>query len=291
MSPARESESAPRPGSRSEPNPSPANHDLDRAPDLVDPFLLGDAREEVESPFTSVGLGALAAPLDEDEPPKGWHGSVNFGFTQVKGNTDTQSVNLHADATKEVGGLHRYTGRAHWNYGEVDREISERNAGINLQYDYLAGEKHYYFLTAVGETDSQANLDLRYYGGGGIGYQFKETEDLDYAADAGLVYIKEEYDVPPPADDENDSVALRLAHNLEYRFNENTRFIQFLDLVPAVDDLKDVYGTLDSRLETKLNDSLVASVQYVLGWDNTPAPGSRNKDHRVVVSIGWSFGS
>jgi hypothetical protein len=34
---------------------------------------------------------------------------------------------------------------------------------------------------------------------------------------------------------------------------------------------------------------MIASVAWVMDYDNTPSPGFERVDHRVLLSVGWSF--
>ena len=46
---------------------------------------------------------------------------------------------------------------------------------------------------------------------------------------------------------------------------------------------------VDSRLRCDLSDNLYGQVQWLFDWDNTPAAGAERADHRLLLSVGYSF--
>ena len=222
---------------------------------------------------------------DEDAGAPAWSGSLLVGFTNTSGNTKNRTAALTGDAQRETE-TDRYKVKIFYNKAEQDGERSERNLGADGQYDYLAGERHYYFATVAVEADEQAKLDRRYQAGGGLGYEFYGEEDFTLEGEVGLIYVAEEFDDGT----DSNSVSAILGYDLGYAFNARARLTQDFDAYPATDDFDDVFLRLDTRVESNLTDSMLASAQYVFDWDNTPAAGANRADHRFVLSIGWSFG-
>ena len=227
------------------------------------------------------------APPQDDAAAKtpDWAGSVLLGLTETQGNSENFSASLSADAVRE-GETHRYTIKSFFSYVDQGGEITERKVGASGQYDFLAGEDYYYFATVGAEADDRANLDLRYFAGGGLGYDFYDREKFKLKGEAGLTYFVEEFD----DGSDSDSIAAILGYDLSYFFSEETKLKQSFKAYPPVDEPSDVFLRLDTRLETKLTESMLGSVQYVVDWDNSPAVGAKRDDHRFVISLGWSFG-
>jgi putative salt-induced outer membrane protein YdiY len=232
---------------------------------------------------------ALAGMQDEEAPaeePPGWEGSLNVGLTEAQGNTEKTTASLSFDAKLEQE-MHRYTLKARWYYEKDAGTITERVIKGSGQYDYLAGEKHYFFLTGGAGYDKEANIDLRYFLGGGLGYQFVDDEKAKFSAQAGVSYLVEEYG---SGAGDSDELTLLVGYDFLYVFSEKTQFTQGLRAFPVIDDLDDVFLVLDSKLSTSLTDRMLGSIGHELEWDNTPAAGSKRDDNRIYVSLGWSFG-
>ena len=234
--------------------------------------------------------GAPTAVQDEPAEPElpDWTGSITAGAKYTGGNTETSSVNVQFDAERRDE-MDRWTFKAWWNYGEQkidgDTEITVRNEGGFVKYDYFATEKLYYLGIAGAEADSLAGLDLRWYAGAGLGYQFLESEETSLLAEAALTYFVEEFDDGT----DQESVALRLAYSVSHQLTETTRFEQDLVMFPSLEDIEDFYGKLDTRVQTNLTDSMFAQLQNIIDYDNTPSSGKERLDNQVLLTLGWSF--
>jgi putative salt-induced outer membrane protein YdiY len=237
-------------------------------------------------------LGAVAAQDTAAEVKKEphWNGTVSAGATLTRGNTDTLSAAFLAEAKREAA-HDRYTLKSFWNYSEQtvagSTSITQRNAGLNGQYDYFPGGKWYLLGKAGAETNDRANLHLRYYGGAGAGYQFVKNEKHALAGDGAIVYFKEEFS----DDTEDDKVALNLGYDYDWKISPSAAFGHYVDAFPAIDDFSDVFVKVDNRLTMNLTKSMISTLQYVLDFDHTPATGTKQTDHRVIFTLGWSFGS
>ena len=249
--------------------------------------LLGSASAPEATPAPT--RVALSSFLQDDvaKAPR-WTGSVNVGATFTDGNTETMSAAAGFDAERR-GENDRWTVKSHWNYAQQtvdgDSQITTRNVGASGKYDYFATEKMYYLGNVGAESDTLAGLDLRYYAGGGVGYQFRETEKMKLSGEAGLVYFAEEF-----SDNSDDSyISARGAYTYFNQLTATAVLEQTAEVFPSIQDTEDIYTKLDTRLKLTLTKSMYAQLQHVWDWDNTPAPGAKSSDHRVILGVGWSF--
>ncbi len=214
-----------------------------------------------------------------------WVGSVLLSLVDTRGNTKNQSAALDVNAVL-LQGTNRHTAKAYWLYSDNEGVLTERKAGASWQYDYLAGEDYYYTTSAALETDDRADLDLRYRLGAGFGYDVVKGDATQFSVEAGLNYISESFS----DGSDNSVVAVNLGYDLDYAINDKAKFTQSFDIYPAIDDLKDVYARLESRITHRLSGTMEAAISSVFDWDNTPAAGAERRDHRLMISLGWSFG-
>lgn len=228
----------------------------------------------------------VAHPIEsQEEAQPSWVGSVLLSLIDTRGNTENQSAAIDVNAVLERE-INRYTTKFYWLYSDQEGVLTERKAGASFQYDYLAGEDYYYTASAAIETDERADLDLRYRVGFGVGYDVLKSEKTDFSTELGLNYIQEEFD----DGSDSDAIALNLGYDLEHRLNERTKFVQSFDIYPAIDDFHDVYARVETGISNQLSADMLASISSVFDWDNTPAAGAGRRDHRLVISLGWSFG-
>ena len=256
---------------------------------LLSPVLALAPGGESENPT----LPFLRLQEEAAEPASPWSGDVNFGFLLTEGNSETFTTNFNANAVRE-GERDRWTLGLFANYGEqTTNDVTTKNiadVGGSAKYDYKVNEKLYYYGNGYVKTDDIADLDIRYILGAGAGYTFRDSEELSWSGEAGLSYVAEEYDVDPPLDDSNETVAVRLASTLGYKVSETTRFDQNTELFPSLEDSDDFYSRFDSRLTMSITDTWKGVLQYILEYDDMPAPGAAKADHRLIFTLGWTFG-
>jgi putative salt-induced outer membrane protein YdiY len=232
-------------------------------------------------------------------PPKAdpvWTGSVKLNGLYATGNTDRKAVGFALDASKR-GELDRISFDASWDYAQdkdLDQtsatyrewRLSQRRQGAGLKYDYFLSKKWYALGTARVLGDTLADLDLRFTSGVGLGYTWIEDKETTFLTEAGLSYLNENYRSAQPS---VDYVAIRAAYKLTHQFSPTSRLIHGTEAFPSVENSDDVYLQVKTEVVTSLTESMLASLAHVLDYDNTPATGRERADHRVVLSVGWSF--
>jgi putative salt-induced outer membrane protein YdiY len=260
-------------------------------------------------PLTSPAAGRLARFFAQDEAAEEatekeavWTGSVTLGATFTAGNSDITSAAADAEAVYATAD-YRWSITGYWT--AIDQTINEDDGagtvtqtktkqhreGVRSQFDYFFTEELYAYGMARFDSDSEANLNGRSNFGVGLGYQFYQEEDRSLAGELGVNYIKEDF---VGQDDDAEFVSARAAYNYFYRVNENVDFNQLGEIYPSLEDSDDFTARLTTALQVALSASMFLKIQHILDYDNTPATFSDGEsfeeiDHRVVLTVGWSF--
>ncbi len=239
------------------------------------------------------GLSITIDDLDAINPPEDpvrWTGSLNLGLALTEGNTNRRSAFAAFDAERRTD-LDRMSLKATWDYSE-ERDatrtwnLSQRRTYGELQYDYFISERLYVYANTTALGDTLANIDLRYTVGSGLGYQFYDTEEFALSGEAGVSYISESYRDTTP---DTDTLAARVAYSLRWAITETTIFLQDVQAFPSLEHSDDIFLIKDSRLRTSLTEAMFAQLQWVMDYDNTPAPGRDRIDNRWLLTAGWAF--
>lgn len=263
--------------------------------------LKTDTGEVIERRITGIRDRQLvlaegpALPLEHlaaiNPPPVKWSGSLSVGAAYLTGNTERRMVNSDFNAERRTDG-DRTTAGGYWNYSEdkdqatKDWRLSERKAGANLKYDYFLSKRSYLFATTSVETDTLADIQLRFTAGAGYGYQFVERPDFKLGAELGASYVSEDYRSSTPT---SEYVAVRAAYKLEKKITDRLTFKQVVEVYPSLEESEDVFVKSDSRLIANLTDSMIAQLKVTYDWDNTPATGRERSDLGAFLSVGWTF--
>ncbi|MBK8974478.1 MAG: DUF481 domain-containing protein [Planctomycetes bacterium] len=229
------------------------------------------------------------ATLVDVRPPVQWVGSVNVGAMLSTGNTERRSVSAGAEATRRSE-IDRIRLRGTWDYAEEksgggDWNLTQRRLFGEAKYDYFLSDRMYALAQLSGENDEIADLQLRLTAGAGVGYLWADSDDLTWSTEAGLSYVDENRG----GGADSNYVAARIASSLRWLLATDTTLLQDTEIFPSLEDQNDFYARLDTRLRTTLMGDLFAQLQWIFDYDNTPAPGRERQDHRLLLSIGWTF--
>lgn len=221
-----------------------------------------------------------------------WKGDLSLGATWTDGNTESSSVNATFKAERR-GADDRWAFDAFVNYGDTTDKstgtstVTTNNSGASAKYDYFYSKRTFFYGNASHKVDHVADLDLRAIVGAGVGYQWVEGERLEWATDAGLSYVDEDFgDNAADA----DFAAARVASTLAYQISKTASFAQLAEILPSLEDSDDLIAKVDSKLKLNIFGKWNAFVQHVLDFDDSVPNGNDEADHRVVVGVTWGFG-
>lgn len=250
----------------------------------------------LEGDTTSLALDNLGQINPPAKPEPTWDGSVKLNALWTDGNTDRRTVGAAFDASMRRE-IDRISVDAAWDYSEDkdgdptsatfrDWRLNQRRTGAGIKYDYFLSKRWYVLATVSVLGDTQADLDLRFTGGAGLGYTWIEDARTNFVTEAGLSYVNENYRSGAPS---VDYLAARFAYKLTHAFTDTTKLVHGVEAFPSTEDADDMYLQAKTEIVTSLTDSMIASLGHVLDYDNTPAPGRDRVDNRVMLSVGWSF--
>ncbi len=222
------------------------------------------------------------------EPPK-WTGQMTIGGSLVTGNTERRAMGASFDASRRSE-TDRISFDAAWDYADDktggDWVLSQRRTGGGIKYDYFLTKRWYALGNARVLGDTLADLAMRFTGGAGLGYTMIENDMTTFVVEGGLSYLNENYiSSTPPV----DYVAARVAYRLAHTISEDTKLIHGVEAFPSLERAEDIYLQMKTEVVTKIAGDMIASLSWIMDYDNTPVSGNERTDHRVLLSVGWSF--
>ncbi|MBD3265995.1 DUF481 domain-containing protein [bacterium] len=241
---------------------------------------------DVKFPVQPENVKAIAPPPPPTPTPPQWKGNIIGDLSITEGNSETKGIGLSADATKRSE-TDRIILRGGYYYSENEGEGTRDDQFIAAKYDYFF-DKH---LFAYGNTrldrDAIKELQLRTTGGGGVGYQFLETEKYNLFGETGLSYVHEDYDLD--ADDATYLAGRAAADFSWWIIQEKLQFQEIAEILLSLDETDDWIGISESNLTWKWTDRWSSRAGIQLEYDNTPATGQDELDTKYTLGIGYSF--
>ena len=254
---------------------------------LVAPLILSIFTHSEGSDPQDVDFPSLAEEkpdLEMLETKTPWEGSLTLGGSFTSGNNDNQSVAATFDATRRVY-RDRYTAGFNFAWNETNGTTTQRRTEGVGNYNRFLDEKTYLLANLGANSDLAAGVDLRWSAGLGCGHQFVSKEKFEFAGEAGLSYLSQQFDLGP----DSEYTAARLAYNVRWAPNKVWELTQFLRLFPSLEDSEDFYANADTRVRASINEALFGQFQWIYDYTRTPAPGKGSDDSLFLVTVGWKF--
>ncbi len=236
-------------------------------------------------------LSAIDTINPPAKPKPKWKGDISAGYNSAHGNTNTDSINVTVNLKKrtekdrtKVSGDYAKSREKVTSTGK--KETTEDWWKIKANYDYFLTKKLFTFAEGSYETDSIAELDRRVILGGGLGYQWFESEEITFSTKAGLASLHEKFDNQSSS---NNELSAHLGYDLEKQLKENIRFTHNLAYYPSIDKFSDYFLTTSAEVKADLTQRTFTSFKVLFDYDATPATGSGRTDVKYIWAIGASF--
>ena len=239
----------------------------------------------------TIEIASISAVNPPAPTKPSWKGNIVAGLTMSNGNTDKTDYNLSLKAVKRTD-IDRTTLSA--DYAE---STQTNNAGndttteewwkMRAKYDYYFTKKFYGYLDGKYETDKIAELDRRVILGGGVGYQWIESDKINFSTDIGLASRYEKYDNDPESSTE---FSAQLGYYFDWQLRDNLTFIHETTFYPSFESFSDEYYlSTYAQLKYQMSERIFASMKAILDYDKTPAVGTGSTDTKYIFGIGMNF--
>lgn len=246
---------------------------------------------QIEQGTILAGQVVRLADIAKINPPKPkWTGRASAGFTLSRGNTDSEganvAVNLHRRTAMDritFEGLYLFSREKDHDTG--DTNTSENEWFAQFQYDYFLKPKLYTYAKARVEQDRVADLDLRLFAGLGVGYQWFESPNFNFATQAGLGWRFEAF----PDQDNSSEPAAELSYHIDRRIGERFTLFHDLALYPSLTDVSDIVLTTQAGGRAALTKILFVETRMILDYDTMPADDAESTDFKWIFGIGANF--
>ena len=252
----------------------------------------GDGRFGVEGGDSLKAQEFTVADIVSINPPiPKWTGDISVGITSTHGNTKTETISASANAMKRTE-QDRMTVSADYAKGEQenpdtgDTVTTEDWWRAKSEYNYFFRKKVYGFLDGSYEKDAVAELDRRVIVGVGGGYQWIESENMNFSTAFGLASLYEKFDNQT---DSNSELSFQVGYNFDKTLRKNIKFTHDLTYYPAINKFSDYYLTSTTGIRADFTEKIFMTVKAIFNYDATPAIGRGSTDTKYFLGIGYRF--
>jgi putative salt-induced outer membrane protein YdiY len=267
----------------------PANVQLKNGSHFSSPITKGDAAQITTADKKTTPVETIKTV---NPPPEVWTGAIVFNGAINRGNTNTETAGLSANAVLRRDDPFfndRFTVAGDYNFGNTGRGSNTTTTTDNLdalfKYDRFFSPKLYGYGTVGYDHDRVAQLNVRVTPGVGVGYQWVETPKLNFNTEAGATYVYEDFD-NGRVDQKED---FRLAYHLQDKLNDKVMAFNDVEFLAAFQNPADYLLTADAGIRADLLKNFFAQFKVVYKRNDRPAHGSLKDDLAFLLGVGWAF--
>ena len=236
----------------------------------------------------------LAEISSINPPPKPvprWTGNLSAGLTSTHGNTKAESISGSANLGKRTENDRTQVSVDYAKSKREDPDTGEKDTTEDwwrskAKYDYFFSKQLYGYVDGRYEKDAIAELDRRMIVGGGAGYQWIESEDLNFSTEFGMASLYEKFDNQT---DSNSEVSIQAGYNFDKTLMKNVKFMHNLTYYPSTEKFSDYYLTSTGEIRAYFTSTMFTTFKVIFDYDATPAIGSHKTDTKYLFGVGYSF--
>jgi putative salt-induced outer membrane protein YdiY len=220
-----------------------------------------------------------------NKPPTAWKGSIGVSAKATDGNTHTVSGLGTVDLSRTTE-MDEFLIRAIYRYAERSGDIYERNAYGLAKYSHKLWEALYAFASVELLSDEFKDLKLQTIVSVGLGYEVLKESWIDFAVEAGLAYVDNNFDELEEDDGHaGGRASARLRVDLPFGFV----FKDVFTIYPNFEESQDFQIRNEATLTNSLGGGWSIIGGVITEYDREPAPGNRRHDDTYYVGLGYTF--
>ncbi len=229
-----------------------------------------------------MGVSSCSALAQEaDEPQQTWTASAELGYVATSGNTDTDTLNLRANATIDQALWRHSFEVTSLNASDQNGDTAQRYT-LSAQSDYKLEPPDYLFLKINYEDDRFSGFKYQATQALGFGRRFIDdvTLKLDLELGPGARQTKTDDGVS------EEEALLLAAAKLDWDVSETAKFTEVLTLETGEDTriTKSVSG-----LSTQIDNNLSMKITYTYKRTSDVPVGFDKTDTETAVTLVYNF--
>ncbi len=241
----------------------------------------------MDTKIVCMTLGLLVAAASvagaQEAAKKASTTTIAAGATATSGNTDqlvgnASIVNFRDDGVKSL------RLGAEMTYAEINSDVTNEAWKAYANYKRVISDRLYGVGNLTYLHDKIADVQWRYTASPGLGYYLMKDANATLGVDAGPAYVWEKV-----AGVKDDYLALRFAERYDRTLSDTSKCWQSLEYMPRADDFNDYILNAEIGVEAVLAGPLSIRLVAQDSYDNTPAPGKKENDLKVIGALAYTL--
>jgi putative salt-induced outer membrane protein YdiY len=235
-------------------------------------------------PDSTSSTNLLKAVKASATPPSHWDGTVTLGLTATAGNVNSVLTTGKLSAEHKTPRNDLLLG-ADGVYGVASSVESAESLHGSAQYNHSFIDNTWYgYGRGDALHDGIADVEYRVNSGAGAGYYFIKDKQTTFSAEAGPALEVEHLD-----DEYHNYPTARVAESYQHKIDDHARVWENVELIPPLTAVDSFLVNSEVGVETPLTHKLSLQTYLQDNFANTPAPGYKNNDMKVVSGLVFKF--
>jgi hypothetical protein len=245
-------------------------------------------------PAEAAAAPAAAAPKKVSD----WTGSVGASLISLAGNATTITFSGTASLTR-TWGLWSLGVKAAGAYGQSRppdgsaSQVTAMSAGAEFRGERSFSPMISVFAGLGGDTDHVKSIEFRGFGEGGVSVTWLDDKQDDFqkerlSTDLGLRYAREllfQYFPTPANPNDRDILGPRVGAKFRYALSRDVIFSEEAEVLPSLLGTVRTLVSSNTKLSSRLTESLTLTVGFLAQYDSVPAPGRVNVDTALTAGV------
>jgi len=217
-----------------------------------------------------------------------WQGFFDAGYASTRGNADTNTFNLSANAARTTNRdkIAVYFTSLNTSALVNDKSVQTANAiRGGVKYNVEVSKKAFAFGLTDLEFDEFQKLDLRWVIAGGGGYHVVRNKQTMFDLFTGAGYNREFFSTGL----KRNSGEILFGEELAHKLNKAVSLTEKLVIYPNISNRGNYRVNFDAGMVTALSRWLGWSVNFSNRYLSNPVPGAKNNDFIFTTGVRLTF--
>jgi len=218
-----------------------------------------------------------AAPAPE---PRLWTGTAGAGLALTSGNSDTLTLNLAFDVTRDPKTKNVIKAKGLYLRGEESDSLTVNRIAFAVRDEYSLTTRTFVFGQLEYLRDTFKLIDYLVAPTAGIGYKIVNTDMTKFTVDVGAGVAWEKN----PGVDVRTSGAISAGEKLEHKLTATSTIKHATTALWKANDFADGLYTFSAGLGTKITDTVQLSIELLDTFKNKPPTAETKKNDVALVT-------
>lgn len=244
---------------------------------------------------TSAAAQTPAPPAPPAAPPPPWTGSLGFGLSLNRGNTDTTNFNVSGEATYDPKTQDVWRFKGLYLRGDDNGSVAVDRLDMLGRYERTFTGHVYGYAQVQFLKDHFKQIDYLWAPTAGIGYKLIATPSTTFNVDGGFGVKVEQDEIPavdttPQTTIRHTDAVVNASDKFEYNLSKTSKITQGFIALWNADDFGNAIYTFSAGVAASMTARTQLKIELLdTNQTRPPSAGVKNNDVALLTALVYKF--